>query len=633
MVNTRIIIELGLKYPRKNKMTGHLSRKVLTVALTLSVCSNTFAFSTPVLPKDSDYLHLLDSIQNYSATSDVKKVSKVDSSFYTKDEKTMADLQKRSEEEFKNYMKNSDAKQASANPVLIKSLNDAYDVSKKKLEIQKAAAEAFGQALKEAQKLDAAEKSKEESCLKDFNLALAKGNEVSKTCNDQEDEDDKNACADELKACEAKINADLDKFNEYIKERFKKQPSMTAFKIVNEIADELTEELDSTKQVCSRFSSSMGQAENAGSCRLKIDSDGLDESYQGAPPKSAADAINVDLDSSMFVPKHRIAVWTIFKKMADDKVAETTAEMKKIKEYIEKLGGKVLDLEDGTTIDKSLNADDQTVGVRSNNGTIVTVGLIKRFFATNPSPEAILKEAAALGLTKDQIAHAMNIAGYGGEKPSDLNNYAQTRAQEEKYKAKIDEFVASKGGNFNGPEGAIQVPGYSQVDATKNVMSNKGWVTPEMVSNFLKTNPTDQQFFEKMAELGLRSSDIGTILNGQGLLFKDGDPRQVLSNDSTYGSIHNRLQLELYQGITGYGVSDTYDPNAYIVKGTGHIMDEENKVWIPYGFKSSSSQRVNTNNQASAPPSFVSGGQFGVNKAVRSLKVIKPDELKKLRTK
>ncbi len=612
-------------------MAGHAFRKFSMAFFTLSALalssSNTMALSVPAGPIDSDYLKLLDSLKSYTVTSDLQKVSKVDSSFYTKDEKTMAELQKKAEEEFKNYMKNSDAKQSSANPVLVKSLNDAYAVSKKKLEMQKAAAKAFEQALEEAQKLEVAEKSKEDSCIKEFNSALAKGNEVNKVCNDLENDDDKNACADELKACAAKINADFDKFDEYLKERSKKQASMAAFKSVGTLADAVVSDLGASKQVCSNYSAPMAQVENAGKCLLKINSDGVSESY-------GKSAVHAELDSNIFIPANRIAGWTIYKKMADDKVAETTAEMKKIKEYIEKLGGMVLDLDDGSTYDKSASGDDQ-VGILTNRGTTVSVGLIKSFFATNPSPEAILREAAGLGLTKQQIAHAMNIGGYGGATPSDPNNYAQTKAQEEKFMAKVDEFVASKGGNFKGYEGSVQVPGYSQVDATKNVMSNKGWVTPDMVKKFIETNPTDQQFFAKMAELGLRSSDIPTILNGQGLLYKNGDPRQPLANDNVYGSINNRLGLELYQGVTGYGVSDTYDPYALIVQGTGHIMDEENKTWVPYGFKSTKSQKVSTANQAKAPTTFTVGGQFGVgsSKAIGPLKLIKPDELKKLRTK
>lgn len=612
-------------------MKGYAFRKVLMTTMTLSALalgnSGVWATSLPVGPVDADFLKLLDSLKSYTVTPDIAKVSKINSSFYTKDEETMAELKKKSEEELKKYLQNSGAQQSSANPVLIKSLNDAYAVSKKKLDMQKAAAAAFAEALKEAQKLDAEEKKKEESCTKEFNSALAKGDAVNKTCNDLENDDDRSACADELKACAAKINTDFDKFEEYIKERSKKQPSMAASKSTVALAEALTAEMGTSKQVCNKYSASMAQEENAGKCLAKIDSDGLNES-QGAPA-----GIHAELDSNIFIPANRIAGWKIFKKMADDKVAETTAEMKKIKDYIEKLGGKVLDLGDGVKIDDA--EGDNQIGILTNNGTTVSVAVIKKFFATNPTPEDILREAAALGLTKQQIAHAMNIAGYGGETPSDPNNYAQTKAQEEKYMAKIDEYVASKKGNFNGSQGSIQVPGYSQKDATKNVMSNQGWVTPEMVKKFMETNPTDQQFFAKMAELGLRASDIPTILNGQGLLFKNGDPRQVQLNDSIYGSINNRLNLELYQGTTGYGVSDTYDPYALVVAGTGHIMDEENKTWVPYGFKSSSSQRVATNNQAQVPTTFSTGGLFGVGstKAIGKLKLIKPDELKKLRTK
>lgn len=594
------------------------------------------ASSVPVAeatPNDADFLKLLDSLKNYNQTSDIALVSKIDSSFYYKDEKIDAELKNETDEALSVYLKKPDAAQSDSTKVLIKSLTEAYKSLKAKLDLQVAASKAFEAAAKEAEALAKKEQNQEEQCVNAIDDALEAGNAVNKQCNDLEEEEDKNNCSAELNSCAKKIAADQDLFvNSYLVKRSKSQPSKAGFAEVSASALEISEDIPASGKVCNNYSSSMAKIEFSGKCIEKTDNDRKNEAYQGAEVNTKAVGVNVSLDSNILTPKKRIDGWKLLKKLADDKITETKAAMGLIQVNVTKLGG--TDLSGGVG-GIELN-DDQKVALLTNNGTTVPVSVIKSFFATNPSPEAILAEAAKLGLTKDQIAHAMNIGGYGGNKSSDLNNFAQTKAQEAKYSAMIDSFVASKGGNFNGYQGGIQVPGIAQVDATKNVMSNKGWITPEIVKSFFDTNPSDQDFFKKMMELGLRKSDIATILNGQGLLFKDGDPRQVLMNDSKFGSIYNRLDNELFQGTTGYGVINTYDPQSPITTGTGHISDEDNKSWIPFGFPSYSQQGVDTRNQAPVPKTFITGGQLGTGKGAvnaKKLKVIPANELKKLTSK
>lgn len=616
-----------------------MPRCFLKTIITTSVAASMLMLSSaiaadvaPVKPKpvDADFLKILDSFANYNQTSDLEKVSKIDSTFYTSDPKTMADLQKRAKDAMDAYLKNNDNKQSGANQVLIDSLNDAYTVSNNKLQIQKAAAEAFDQASKEAIKLDKNEKAQEDKCVKGFSSALALGSSVSNDCNNQKNDDDKEACSNELSACSAKISSDSEKFNSYLKKREKLQASKVGYVEVGTDSDDLTANIPGSAQVCNRFSSAMASAEKSGDCLTKLANDEKNESYQNPPPKTPDLGINEDLDSHMLIPKHRALGWAIYKKMADDKVAETTEDMKKIKEYIEKLGGAVLDLNNGI----ELGEDDKNF--ITGGGFTIPVSVVKKFFATNPSPAEILKQAAALGVSAPELAHAMNIVGYGGAKPADSNSWAQTRELENKFLDKINQWTKDSGGSLD-KSSRIQMPGVATVDTTKNVMSVKGLITPSIVKSFLDTQPTDQQFFSKMAELGLRQKDVGTLLNGQGLLFKDGDWRQALLNDNKYGSILNRLNNELYQGTTGYGVTNTYDVNALIVKGTGHIMDEENKSWVPYGFISGPGQQVYTDNQAPVPATFVTGGRFGTAsnaiKSLKNVKVISPSELEKLRKK
>ncbi|MBC7429895.1 MAG: hypothetical protein H7336_14875 [Bacteriovorax sp.] len=528
------------------------------------------------------------------------------------------------------------------------SLKTVYDAVDKKRSLQNSASSAFAAAAEAAKKLADSEKTQVKKCISAMETALTTvADSVNQKCSelgkDPAKADEAQKCSDELSACMAKINTDKTQFDAYIETRNTPMASIAGLEKVNGLRSPLSANIQGSSVVCSNYSRPLAATEAGGSCLDKMASDKKNESSGKLESTAEMKAgtisvegktISKDLDLNMLIPEHRAVLWGGMKALADSASAATTVEIEKIKTYIAKtdsfIGG-MGQLANGT----ELSDDDKTIGIYTNSGTTVSVGLIKKFFATNPSPDDILREAAGLGLTTSQIAHAMNLAGYGGEKPSDLNNYAQTKALEEKFSSKINAMVAAKGGNFNGTEGTLQIPGVTRVDSTKNVMSVKGWVTPATVKQFLDTNPTDQQFFAKMTELGLRTSDIGTILNGQGLLFKDGDPRQVLFNDSKNGSIFNRLSNELYQGVTGYGQADPYVANSLIVPGTGHVMDEENNTWVPYGYKNITNQHVNTSNQTQAPATFVAGGQFGnaanAIKAGKAIKILKPSELKKLR--
>jgi hypothetical protein len=539
-------------------------------------------------PGDTDYLTLLDSLKKYHQTSDLKKVSKVDSSFYTLDEKTMSLIQKTSSETTSTYS-NSNDKQSNENLLLIKSLKDALAALKVKLDIQKTASKAFDEASKEATKLDKEEESLEDNCLNDFSAASKAGVAVNDNCNDAKDDDVKKECVDELNACTAKINSDLEKFNEYLTLREKLQESKTGFKEVNKLADALKAQLKESQKICSNYASTMAKAENEGSCLEKLEDDKVNESYQMSALK-----INKELDSYALIPKNRLQGWGKFKEMADVKIKETQDAMNSVQEHIKALSNLP---NNESTASGDVNSDeisegDRMIGIFGRNGVgDIPVGLIKKFFAGNPTPDQILKQAAELQLSKEDIARALEIVGYGGKTPMDLNspsyNYFTAGPKAlEKYGKEIDAFVAAKGGRFEDIEKSyrLTIPGVKPID-TNTVFSPKALISPEQMTTFFKTKPSNKEIFSKMYEYGLKQDDLHKILSSQNLKFIDGDFRKGDVRDAKGSRYFAKLIDDLFTGETGYGVSDPQDPNPRIVIGTGHKWDDVNKVWIPFGFK------------------------------------------------
>lgn len=65
------------------------------------------------------------------------------------------------------------------------------------------------------------------------------------------------------------------------------------------------------------------------------------------------------------------------------------------------------------------------MGILADKG--ITDDQIRGFFATNPTADQVAKQAADLGLSKDQLSGAMGVANYGGataaERDANINNY------------------------------------------------------------------------------------------------------------------------------------------------------------------------------------------------------------------
>lgn len=605
--------------------------KILFVATLISLSNSTNAAEVNGTPKpgEADYLKILDNFKYYASTKDLEKVSTIDSTYILRDAETIALLKESQNKVMADYEKNKDGK-SSDTKALIQSLQDAYNILQKKLEMQNKALIAFEESLKEAQKLVDAEKLEEDKCLKGFENAQKAGSEIKNECGNLEDKDQEN-CLNELNKCSTKITSDAKKFNAYLDLRETEQASIAGYKAVSKEDKFITANFPKSQTECKGASKDMADAELAGKCLEKVANDEANESYQTPPPKITDLGVNEDLDSSMLIPKHRVEVWNKLKTITSEKVKTTTEELEKIKANIEKLGGVVAGLGAG---DAAIAGEDyKKFGI--NGAMAISAGVLKDYFSKVPPPtlEEIVIDAAKFGLDRWQIAEAMNIGGYGGKPTQDYMNFAKHQERLNEYAALIDPVVKAKGGNFNGPWSRTQIPGVEPIDSTTNVMSNKGLLTPARVKEFLDTNPTDQEFFAKMNSLDLRIADMGAILNGQNLLFKDRNPTQSLLNDKEFGSIFNRLSIELYEGTTGWGVSDTYDINALIVPGTGHIWDEPNNTWRPYGFDPN---KVNqwTINQTTAPTKYIPGGRFGLaSKAINTTKFIKPQDLKLLTTK
>lgn len=588
--------------------------------LILSLLFSNLSFAQTATKKDkkdvvdNDYLTVLTMLKAYEPTSDIEMVAKVTPVFYDLDKEIEKIYKENGEKLVNEYLALDKTKQTDATKVLIKSLQIALDACTGKLKIQQDASKSFGDAIEDTVKLVKKEKDQEKSCIAGLNKSIALASDIKSKCASLNDKDEQSSCEQELAACSNKLNKDLSVFeSKYLSVRAKIGPSKVLFTEVSEQADYLTANIPGSAKVCSNYSTSMSSTEQQAGCLEKIKNDEKNESYGTVETEKV---VHEDIDSKMLTPTLRADVWKKLKSMVDEKIKKNELLISKLQAHIKKLSdfdaGMANVLAGGNEIGyEGLTADDFLL-VGTNSGHVISKTMIDAYFATKPSMDDILTKSAELGLTSAQLAQILNIAGYGNVPPTDRNNYKQTNEREKQLASMIESEVSKKGGSFKpgNLNGEIQLPNVSPLDMTKVVISKKGIITSDQVKEFLTKGPTDQEVFAKMYELGLRKSDLSTLMNSADLLYVNGDPRNVQKNDKDYGSIYNRLDQELYRGTTGYGVADPYDPNSLIVKGTGHISDEENKTWIPYGFKNVPNQKQDTSKQADTPTIFSTGGNF-----------------------
>lgn len=596
------------------------------------LCSNvSFGQTTPKKDKkdivDNDYLTMLTTLKAYEPTSDIEIVAKVTPVFYDLD-KEIEEIYKQNGEKLVNdYLAMDKTKQTDATKVLIKSLQIAIDACKGKLKIQQDASKSFADAIEDTVKLVKKEKELEAKCSSGINKALSLSSDIKSKCNSLADKDEQSSCQQELSACTNKLTKDLNTFeSKYLTVRAKSGPSKPLFADVSEQADYLTANIPGSTAVCNNYAASMAQAEQQAGCLEKIKIDETNESYGTAETEKV---VHEDIDSKMLTPTLRADVWKKLKAMIDEKIKKNETLIAKLQSHVNKLTnfdeGMAKALSDGNQIGYEGLTPDDFLLVGTNSGHVISKTMIDAYFATKPSMDDILTKAAELGLTSAQVAQVLNIAGYGNVPPTDRNNFKQTQERENQLTAMINQEVQKRGGSFKpgNLNGDIQLPNVAPLDMTRVVISKKGIINSDQIKEFLAKGPTDQEVLAKMHELGLRKSDLSVIMNAADLLYVNGDPRNAQKNDKDFGSIYNRLDQELYRGTTGYGVADPYDPNSLIVKGTGHISDEENKTWIPFGFKNVPNQKQDTSKQANPPSVFTSGGSF------KAVKIVPNKPLKK----
>ena len=247
------------------------------------------------------------------------------------------------------------------------------------------------------------------------------------------------------------------------------------------------------------------------------------------------------------------------------------------------------------------------------NGTPYTDAEVKRFFAGNPSAEQIASKAASLGLTKDQVAKAMTVGGYGPTSDAEL-------------RSQIDSFVATVGNGYTwdtrgalravktNAQGAtpdkslglnaaqlvqFQATGMGMdmnkisahvletmyVDAANRLGTDigggphGGWtayfsptqgrtVTKSEMQAFFATNPSQSQIFQKASELGLGVSAVNNMMVGLGL-----------TNAQDMYSAHAQMDMALFRGDAGYSL----DQYGHIVAGGGKVWSgtANSGTWLP----------------------------------------------------
>lgn len=556
-------------------------------------------------PSDDDFLKLLDSLKNYTQTTDIALASKIDSSFYLKNSKIDAALSDTATNELKKNSGNNDAINA-----LKTSLSDANTALIAKKLSQENALKVFEEAKASAVALNEKEKAEQDLCNRALKKAISLAESIGNDCNNLSAIDEKNNCIDELNACKKKINGDFNRFGDYLNLRNTVQPSKDGSSAVQTEAVNIQNEFSVTNTFCNNKTRGMALAETNGKCIEKVTHDEKNESFQENSADTKSLGINVILDSNILIPLHRINGWDKFIKMAKVKLLETENAMTKIAEYKAKLDkfstntSSTNDLENNIPV----SDEDKQIAIFGRGGMgDIPVGLIKKFFAGNPTPEEILTQAAKMNMSRENIAVALAIGGYNIEDPSsplvpiDLtrSNYNAftvatrplvegTKSPVETYGNFIDKYVKDKGGKFGDIEHSygLTVPGVTTYDKYC-LFSAKGIITPDQIDTFFKTAPSEQKLFAKMYDLGLTQDDLYKILRSQELIPTEKNWNGPVIRDSKGNNIFLRVTNQLYNGDTGYGVSCPSETNPYIVPNTGHITIDDKTPRIPYGFTKS----------------------------------------------
>lgn len=167
------------------------------------------------------------------------------------------------------------------------------------------------------------------------------------------------------------------------------------------------------------------------------------------------------------------------------------------------------------------------------NGTPYTDAEVKRFFAGNPSAEQIASKAASLGLTKDQVAKAMTVGGYGPTSDAEL-------------RSQIDSFVATVGNGYTwDTRGALQAVKTNAQGATPD----KALPAANDIKAFFAAGPSDAQVTAKAKSLGLNAAQLVQFqATGMGM-----DMNKISAHvlETMYVDAANRLGTDIGGGPHG----------------------------------------------------------------------------------
>nr|WP_315487864.1 hypothetical protein [uncultured Rhodoferax sp.] len=128
----------------------------------------------------------------------------------------------------------------------------------------------------------------------------------------------------------------------------------------------------------------------------------------------------------------------------------------------------------------------------SNNGTPYTDEEVRRFFAGKPTTLQIAEKAASLGLTKDQIASAMTVGGFGGSNGQTLP-------------AQIEGFVANANNGYAWDTNGVLTRARTGAQA---VASERVMPAAQDIRAFYASRPTEDQIIAKVKALGLNAAQM-----------------------------------------------------------------------------------------------------------------------------
>lgn len=194
---------------------------------------------------------------------------------------------------------------------------------------------------------------------------------------------------------------------------------------------------------------------------------------------------------------------------------------------------------------------------------------IKAFFATGPSDAQQTAMAKQLGLTPAQLVQAQ-VTGSGA-----VMGEMHANVLESMYVAAAKNLGVDIGGRSEGMGGA-----------------NGGWTSyfsptlgraigSDEIQQFMGSNPTQAQIFQKASQLGVGMSAINNMLAGQGKPM----------TDPMAGSSFNRMAMSLYQGTDGFSTDQTGHIVANGGKTYGANPDGSGNSWMP---KSTTGSGINT---------------------------------------